>query len=67
MLSVYTVHDDGISFSHDRSDRFKVNPDVQKRGGYWKSPVDEHIIVWYQMETLPNFRKLYGRVYETLQ
>lgn len=27
----------------------------------------EHLMVWYQMETLPSFRKLYGRVYETLQ
>ena len=27
---------------------------------------NEHFIVWMQMETFPNFRKLWGRINQTL-
>jgi hypothetical protein len=44
-----------------------VNADVRTKGNYWTNPISEHLMVWYQMETLPNFKKLYGRIYETLE
>ena len=47
IVSVYTIHDNSISFKQDRQEKFKVNDDVKARGGYWKNPIDEHLMVWY--------------------
>jgi hypothetical protein len=47
--------------------KFKLNEQVAYSNGYWTNPVDEHLIVWYQMETLNDFSKLYGRLNGTLK
>jgi hypothetical protein len=47
VISVYTIHDNGISFVQDREEKFKVNADVNSRGGYWINPISEHLMVWY--------------------
>jgi hypothetical protein len=44
-----------------------MNEEVARDNGYWTSPVDAHLIVWYQMETLVDFQKLYGRINGSLK
>jgi hypothetical protein len=60
------VDSEGIVGEHEW-DRFKVNEEVAERDGYWTNPVDPHLVVWYQMETLTSFAKLYGRIQGTLK
>lgn len=40
---------------------------MEGRGDYWTDVTDPHLMVWYQMEPLPDFLKLYGKVDTTLK
>ena len=61
------IDDSDIAHSVDIDKRFLVNEDVRKEGAYWRNVEDEHLMVWYQMESLKDFRKLYGKIDGTLK
>ena len=45
------INDTFIAHYVDRTLRFKNNEKVLNEGGYWTNVEDEHLMVWYQMET----------------
>lgn len=47
--------------------KFKQNSEIAKLNGYWWNPIDDRLINWFAMETLPSFQKLYGRIDGTLK
>lgn len=57
-----TIDDSDIAHAVDRDSRFVRNEAKWSDGAYWTDVQDEHLMVWYQMETLSDFYKLYGRV-----
>ena len=57
-----TIDDSNIAHSVDIDHKFKRNEAVYLRSGYWTDIEDPHLMVWYQMETLADFWKLYGSV-----
>ena len=61
------IDDSDIASTNDRENRFKLNADKVKDKAYWLDPTDEHVMVWYQMESLSDFIKLYGRIDGTLK
>lgn len=44
-----------------------MDEDRFRAGDYWLDPTNEHVMVWYQMESLKDFVKLYGRIDGTLK
>ena len=56
------IDDSDIAHSVDKELRFKMNEDTVEKGAYWRTVEDEHLMVWYQMESLRDFVKLYGRL-----
>lgn len=65
-LSV-TIDDKGIAFPVDVNSKFKVNDNVKKRGQYYRDLTDEHLMVWYQLESFSDFKKLYGKIQGKLE
>lgn len=61
------IDDSDIAHPVDVDKKFLLNEDMLKQGAYWLNPEDEHIMVWYQMESLKDFKKLYGKVDGTLK
>ena len=61
------IDDSDIAHTVDKDDKFGINEDKLAEGAYWFKPTDEHVMVWYQMESLKDFKKLYGRVDGTLK
>ena len=55
------INDTDIASDVDREKRFKENEEMVERGAYWRNVTDEHLMVWYSMETLKDFNKLYGQ------
>ena len=61
--SIYVrINDTDIANSVDKDKKFKINDEKVEEGAYWRNVEDEHLMVWYQMETLKDFKKLYGHV-----
>jgi hypothetical protein len=60
------IDDTDIAHKVDREFKFKYNDKVKEEGGYW-TDIDEHLMVWYQMESFADFRKLYGSINGTLK
>ena len=56
------IDDKLITKQVDRDAKFKKNRMMDLAGLYWTEVEDEHLMVWYQMETLPSFYKLYGHI-----
>jgi hypothetical protein len=56
------IDDSNIAFEIDKNKKFKINKDVWNRGQYYRNVEDEHFMVWYQVESSPDFIKLYGRI-----
>lgn len=59
--------DTSAIYGKHEEDKFVLNKDIVARGGYWTNILDPHLIVWYQTETLSDFKKLYGKVTGTLK
>lgn len=57
---------DNIAWESDREYKFK-NMDGDWQSKQWKDVTDPHFIVWMRTAGLPNFRKLYGEIGETLE
>lgn len=43
-----------------------MNPEVAAKNGYYRNITDQHLMVWYQMESFSDFKKLYGSIEGTL-
>lgn len=56
------IDDTDIAHSIDKEKRFIANDDMKEKGAYWTDIESEHLMVWYQMESLRDFVKLYGRL-----
>lgn len=54
-----------ISLEADRVHKF--NTPVEKMNQTWLNLNDEHVMVWYQMESFSNFNKLWGKINDTLK
>ena len=61
-----TIDDTNIAHSVDRDVKFKRNEEAWEQGEYWTDIEDQHLMVWYQMETKADFLKLYGSVDGTM-
>ena len=51
----------------DVEKRFIKNDQKFEDGMYWTDVESEHMMVWYQMESLKDFTKLYGRIDGTMK
>ena len=50
------IDETGIALRGDRENKFRrLNPSKA-----WMDTSNEHVMVWYQMESFPNFNKLWG-------
>jgi hypothetical protein len=61
---VSTIDTSGIAHSIDKDTKFK-NID-ESESIQWLDFTDEHLMVWYQMESFPKFIKRYGKVDGTM-
>ena len=61
------IDDSDIAHDVDTEKRFIRNDDKWEDGIYWRDVVDEHFMVWYQMESLKDFTKLVGRIDGTMK
>ena len=61
-----TIDDSNIAHSLEEK-RFVINDDVKLRGDYWTDVTNQHFKVWFQMESLNDFVKLYGSINQTLK
>ena len=53
------IDETGIALKADRESKFRrLNPSQA-----WLDKSDEHVMVWYQMESFPNFNKLWGHLH----
>jgi uncharacterized membrane protein len=53
------IDETGIALKGDREKKFRrLNPSKA-----WLDTTNEHVMVWYQMESFPNFNKLWGHLY----
>ena len=50
-----TINDTDIAHEIDRDAKFITNEDKFNEGAYWTDVENEHLMVWYQMETLADF------------
>ena len=53
------INETNIANSYDINYAFK---NLKDNSTQWTDMTNEHFIVWMQMETFPNFRKLWGRI-----
>ena len=58
------INQDNIAFKADKEKHFKNSQDQSKQ---WVDMTDEHFIVWMRPAAFPNFRKLWGRIYQDLK
>jgi hypothetical protein len=57
------INQNNIAFKADKEKHFN-NLDLNKQ---WIDMTDEHFIVWMRPAAFPNFRKLWGRIYQDLK
>ena len=57
------INQNNIAFKADKEKHFN-NLDPSKQ---WVDMTDEHFIVWMRPAAFPNFRKLWGRIYQDLK
>ena len=62
-----TINDANIAHEIDTDSKFKRNKEAWDNGRYWIDVEDQHLMVWYQMETKADFYKLYGSVDGTMR
>ncbi len=51
----------------DRDYKFKMPAIDHPESTAWLNITNEHVMVWYQMESFPTFIKLWGHIWGTLQ
>jgi hypothetical protein len=59
------INESNIAHSVDRDYKFRLPKDSADL--VWKNYEDEHVMVWYQMESFPNFIKLWGYIRKTIE
>ncbi|OMJ80577.1 hypothetical protein SteCoe_19118 [Stentor coeruleus] len=59
-----TIDETDIAWPSDKKNIKSVDDEA---ANYWTNVSDEHFIVWMRTSGLPNFRKLWGRIYEDLE
>ena len=62
--TIIEINQDNIAFKADKEKHFKNSQDPSKQ---WVDMTDEHFIVWMRPAAFPNFRKLWGRIYQDLK
>ena len=62
--NVIEINQNNIAFKADKENHFKNSQDPNKQ---WINMTDEHFIVWMRPAAFPNFRKLWGRIYQDLK
>jgi hypothetical protein len=58
--SMVAMNETNISNDYDRKYMFKNSANYNST--QWMDVTNEHFIVWMQMESFPNFGKLYARI-----
>jgi len=61
---IVMIDSGSIAHSNDKDIKFK-NTD-SNGATQWLDHEDQHLMVWYQMESFPNFLKMYGEIGQTL-
>lgn len=59
------IDEKNIAHEVDKDYKFKM-PD-NGRSKAWLNVEDEHVMVWFQMESFPTFIKLWGHIWTTLK
>ena len=62
--TIIEINQDNIAYKADKEKHFKNSQDPRKQ---WVDMTDEHFIVWMRPAAFPNFRKLWGRIYQDLK
>jgi len=60
-----TIDEKNIAHQVDRDYKFKLPGNGKSIA--WLDIENEHVMVWYQMESFPNFIKLWGHIWTTLK
>jgi len=61
------IDETNIAQSVDKEYKFKLPQVSNPNSVAWLNVTNEHVMVWYQMETFPTFIKLWGHIWSTLQ
>jgi len=61
------INSENIAWESDREYKFKNMDDPDWQSKQWHDVTDPHFIVWMRTAGLPNFRKLYGEIGDTLE
>jgi hypothetical protein len=63
-----TIDETNIAHSVDKDYKFKMPENVPNPNSVaWLNVTNEHVMVWYQMESFPTFIKLWGHIWTTLK
>ena len=60
------IDETNIAQSVDKEYKFKLPQVSNPNSVAWLNVTNEHVMVWYQMETFPTFIKLWGHIWSTL-
>lgn len=61
----YFINETNIAWDSDKKGRFKRHPNASLV--QWTDVENEHFMVWMRPAGLPDFRKLWGRIYERIE
>lgn len=61
------IDDSNIAHKVDKEYKFKLPENSSPRSTAWLDVTNEHVMVWYQMESFPTFIKLWGHIWTTLK
>lgn len=61
------IDETNIAQSVDRDYKFKMPDIAHPESTAWLNVTNEHVMVWYQMESFPTFIKLWGHIWTTLK
>lgn len=61
------IDETNIAQSVDRDYKFKMPAVDHPESIAWLNITNEHVMVWYQMESFPTFIKLWGHIWQTLK
>jgi hypothetical protein len=59
------IDETNIALPKDKQHKFNIPED--KMDSSWLDLMDEHVMVWFQMESFPDFTKLWGHTNMTLE
>ncbi len=63
--TIYPIDPQRISWPGDRGTKYRRAPNSSQV--QWIDPEDEHFIVWMRTAGLPNFKKLYGKIFTPMK